>query len=114
MQSRGMSLTTRVRCWERTTGDLQGLRHHPRAFPTHRSPVARQPAHAGHGTAGLQGPGCRGRAAGAGPPPCAAPCPGWARPPPASMAGFADLNLPQGADKKSLQSLLEAAAHRES
>lgn len=31
-----------------------------------------------------------------------------------SMAGFADLNLPQGADKKSLQSLLEAAAHRES
>ncbi|KAM7016169.1 ribonuclease P protein subunit p30 isoform 2-T2 [Passerculus sandwichensis] len=27
------------------------------------------------------------------------------------MAGFADLNLPQGADKKSLQSLLEAAAH---
>lgn len=29
------------------------------------------------------------------------------------MAGFADLNLPQGPDKKSLQSLLEAAAHRE-
>ncbi|KAM9285127.1 ribonuclease P protein subunit p30 isoform 2-T2 [Morus bassanus] len=27
------------------------------------------------------------------------------------MAGFADLNLPQGPDKKSLQSLLEAAAH---
>ncbi|XP_014105900.1 PREDICTED: ribonuclease P protein subunit p30 isoform X2 [Pseudopodoces humilis] len=27
------------------------------------------------------------------------------------MAGFADLNLPQGLDKKSLQSLLEAAAH---
>lgn len=31
-----------------------------------------------------------------------------------SMAGFADLNLPQGPDKKSLQGLLEAAAHRES
>lgn len=30
------------------------------------------------------------------------------------MAGFADLNVPQGPDKKSLQSLLEAAAHRES
>ncbi|KAM9232643.1 ribonuclease P protein subunit p30 isoform 3-T3 [Leptosomus discolor] len=27
------------------------------------------------------------------------------------MAGFADLNLPQGPDKKPLQSLLEAAAH---
>ncbi|XP_058697227.1 ribonuclease P protein subunit p30 isoform X3 [Poecile atricapillus] len=27
------------------------------------------------------------------------------------MAGFADLNLPQGLDKKSLQSLVEAAAH---
>ncbi|XP_074687008.1 ribonuclease P protein subunit p30 isoform X1 [Strix aluco] len=27
------------------------------------------------------------------------------------MAGFADLNLPQGPDKKALQSLLEAAAH---
>ncbi|KAF4791345.1 Ribonuclease P protein subunit p30 [Turdus rufiventris] len=27
------------------------------------------------------------------------------------MAGFADLNLPHGPDKKSLQSLLEAAAH---
>ncbi|XP_071668025.1 ribonuclease P protein subunit p30 isoform X3 [Patagioenas fasciata] len=27
------------------------------------------------------------------------------------MAGFADLNLPQGPDKKSLQSLLETAAH---
>uniref|UniRef100_A0A8C5U031 Ribonuclease P/MRP subunit p30 n=1 Tax=Malurus cyaneus samueli TaxID=2593467 RepID=A0A8C5U031_9PASS len=27
------------------------------------------------------------------------------------MAGFADLNLPQGPDKKSLQNLLETAAH---
>lgn len=30
------------------------------------------------------------------------------------MAGFADLNVPQGPDKKGLQSLLEAAARRES
>lgn len=47
---------------------------------------------------------------------------GWCRPRPRpsfrpalrSMAGFADLNVPQGADRKAIQSLLEAAAHRES
>lgn len=63
---------------------------------------------------GLQAPGCRG------PPGGGAGCRARLRPAPLrpaaprSMAGFADLNLPQGPDKKSLQSLLEAAAHCES
>lgn len=59
------------------------------------------PARAGPG---LQAPGCRG-------PLGAVPGVAARFSTASSMAGFADLNLPQGSDKKSLQSLLETAAH---